>query len=55
MSQETNFMLKKKPRSIWDVKSDNIVISKLAETKTNSKYLIEYLDKIFITISFDVA
>ena len=31
----------KKPRKIWDVNVDNIVISKLLETKTNSKYLIE--------------
>ena len=28
-----------------DVKFDNIVISKLVKTKTNSRYLIEYLDK----------
>ena len=31
--------------TIWDPSVDNIVISKLIETKTNSKYLIEYLDK----------
>ena len=31
------------PIKIWDV--DNIVISKLVKTKTNSKYLIGYLDK----------
>ena len=30
---------------IWDVNVDNIVISKLVKTKTNSKYLIGYLDK----------
>ena len=30
----------KKPIKIWDVNVDNIVISKLIETKTNSKYLI---------------
>ena len=35
----------KKPINIWDVNVDNIVISKLIETKTNSKYLIGYLDK----------
>ena len=34
---------------IWDASVDNIVISKLIETKTNSKYLIVYFDK---TISF---
>ena len=31
---------------IWDVNVDNIVISKLVKTKTNSKYLIGYLDEI---------
>ena len=34
----------KKPINIWDVNVDNIVVSKLVETKANSKYLIEYLD-----------
>ena len=34
-----------KPIKIWDVDVDNIVISKLIETKTNCKYLIGYLDK----------
>ena len=38
-------MLQKKPINIWDVNVDNIVISKLIETKTNSKYLIGYSDK----------
>ena len=33
-------MLKKKTIKIWDVNVDNIVLSKLTETKTNSKYLI---------------
>ena len=32
--------------NIWDVNFDNIVISKLVETKTNSEYLTEYLDVI---------
>ena len=31
--------------NIWDVNIDNTVISKLVRTKTNSKYLIRYLDK----------
>ena len=31
----------KKPIKVWDVNADNIVISKLIETKTNSKCLIE--------------
>ena len=30
---------------ICDVNVDNIVISKLVKTKTNSEYLIGYLDK----------
>ena len=34
------FYAAKKPIEIWDVNVDNIVISKLVETKTNSKYLI---------------
>ena len=34
----------KRPIKIWDVNVDNI-ISKLGQTKTNSKYLIGYLDK----------
>ena len=38
-------MLQKKTLKIWDVNVDNIVISKLVKTKTNSKYLIGYLDK----------
>ena len=33
-------MLQKKPIKIWDVNAGNIVISKLIETKTNSKDLI---------------
>ena len=38
-------MLQKRPIKIWDVNVDNIVISKLVKTETNSKYLIGYLDK----------
>ena len=34
------FHAAKKAINIWDVNIDNIVISKLIETKTNSKYLI---------------
>ena len=33
------------PIKIWDVEVDNVVISISAKTKTNSKYLIGYLDK----------
>ena len=35
-----NFDAAKKPIKIWDINVDNIVVSKLVETKTNSKYLI---------------
>ena len=39
-----NFMVlngeKKKKKKIWDVNVNNIDVSKLIETKTNSKYLI---------------
>ena len=34
------FYAAKEPIKIWDVNVDNIVISKLVKTKTNSKYLI---------------
>ena len=40
------FYAVKKTINIWDVNVDNIVISKLVETKTNSKYLVEYLGKV---------
>ena len=36
----------KKLIEIWGVNIYNIVISKLVKTKTNSKYLIGYLDKV---------
>ena len=39
-------MVQKKPIKIRYVNDGNIVISKLVETKTNSKYLIGYLDKV---------
>ena len=39
-------MVQKTAINIWDVNVDNIVISKLAEAKPNSKYLIRYLDKV---------
>ena len=34
------FYASRKPRKIWGVKIDNIVISNLVKTKTNSKNLI---------------
>ena len=42
---EETFYVTKKPIKIRDVNADNIVISKLFKTKTNSRYLIGYLDK----------
>ena len=42
---KVEFYAAKKPIKIWDVNVDNIVISKLIETKINSKYLIGYSDK----------
>ena len=47
---EEKFYAAKKPITIQDVNVDNIVISKLLETKTNSKYLIGYLDKLKMEI-----
>ena len=38
------FYAAKKLINVWDVNVDNIVIWKLIETKTNSKYLIRYLE-----------
>ena len=45
IAKET-FYAAKKPIKIWDFNVDNIVTSKLSKTKTNSKYLIGYLDKV---------
>ena len=39
------FYATKKPIKIWHANVNNIVISKLVKTKTNSKYLVGYLDK----------
>ena len=39
------FYAAKRPIDIYDIYVDNIVISNLVKTKTNSKYLIGYLDK----------
>ena len=46
VAKETFYAAKKKTINIWDVNVDNIIISKLVETKTNSKCLIGYLDKV---------
>ena len=37
-------------KNIWNVNVDNIVISKLVETKTIPKCLIEYLDQVIIPL-----
>ena len=42
---QQKFYAAKNPKKIWDANADNIVISKLIETKTNSKYLIGYSEK----------
>ena len=44
--EKEKFYAAKKLIKIWDVNDDNIVISKLVKTKTNSKYLIRYSDKV---------
>ena len=41
------------PIKIWDVNVNNIIISKLVETKNNFKYFIGYLYS-YKTISFDI-
>ena len=41
-----NIYAAKKAINIWDLNIDNIVISKLVETKTNSKYLVLILPKL---------
>ena len=48
--EKEKFYGAEKPINIWNVNGDNIVISKLVEIKTNSKYLIEYFDKIVRTL-----
>ena len=40
------FYTAKNPIKSLDVNVRNTVISKLVETKTNSKYLVGYLDKV---------
>ena len=43
--EKEKFYAAKRSMKIWDVNVDNTAISKLVETKTDSKYLIGYLDK----------
>ena len=40
----------KQPINIWDVNVNNIIISRLIEIKTNSKYLFGYLNKVIRTL-----
>ena len=48
-NRKRNFFLQqKRPIKNLDVIIDNIVISELVKTKTNSKYLIGYLDKAIV-------
>ena len=39
-------MMQKKKKKIWDAGVNNIVNSKLIETKHNSKYFIGFLDEV---------
>ena len=43
--EQEKFYAAKRPKRTCDVNVDNIVISKLVKTKTNSKYFIGYLHK----------
>ena len=49
ITKET-FYAAKRPMKIQDVNVDNMVILRLFKTKTNSKYLIGFLDKAIITL-----
>ena len=40
---------------IWDVDVNHTVISKLVERKTNSKYLIGYLDEVIEPLLLGIA
>ena len=44
--QQNKTFMAQKASKYFDVNFNNIVISKLINPKTNSKYLIEYLDKV---------
>ena len=46
VAKENIYGTKREPIKIWDVNVDNIVISKLVETKNNFRYLIGYLDEV---------
>ena len=40
------FHAAKKPIKHWHVNADKIIIQKIVKTKTNSEYLIGYLNKV---------
>ena len=46
VSSKKKVMVAKILLKIWDVNADNIFISKLVETKNDSKYLIGYLGEV---------
>ena len=46
------FYAAKRPINIWDINTDNTVISKLVKTKTSSKYCIAYLNKFIRPLFF---
>ena len=39
-------MVQKKPMNVWAAEFGNIIISKLVETKNDTKYLTAYLDEV---------
>ena len=45
----------KKTINILDINVDNIVVSKLVERKTSSKYLAGYLGKVLRSLVFGIA
>ena len=49
-NDKKKFYASKRLIKICDVNVDEIVISKLVKTKTNSKYLIVYFDKTIRTL-----
>ena len=42
----------RKPINIWHLNIQNKIISKLIDTKSSSKYLIGYLDKVIKPVVF---
>ena len=44
--EKDKFLWHKNVKNMRDVNVDNLVISKLIETKSNTKYLREYLDEV---------